>query len=200
MSDSIKKLRQSNAALITAAEQAYDWSGVFPTVCLPGVGPLEAGELAQNRSQMVRNFKRHKNGMVGLLSSPKGLAILVRTVPVRNDHPSDLAKRFFDPDRFLVTRTKTSNLATGSITLNDSVVLKSPFGFPLGMRTNDPTVVLVPDGSSALFSPNEETVVAYQRSRLVLSIRQLNRGTFKNREIMEPSGSDWAILLGRNPI
>lgn len=197
MSNFIKTPQQNSTALIAAAEQAYDWSGVLPAACLPGITPL-AGALPQNKSQMVRDFKRHKNGLVGLQSGSKGIAILLRTLSVSGDRPSELTSRFFDPDRFLVTRTKTVNLAGGRMSLADTVVLKSSFGFPMGMRTNDPSIVLVPDGSWALFSPVEEAVIAYRRSGLVVSIRQLNGGTFTNREIMEPSSDDWADLLGRN--
>lgn len=198
MSNFIKASRQNSAALIAAAEQAYDWSGVLPAACLPGIAPLAGGAPPQNRSQMVRDFKRNKNGMVGLPSGSRGIAILQRNVPVGDDCPSELASRFFNPDRFLVTRTKTVNLAKARVSLADIVVLRSSFGFPMGMKTNDPTILLVPDGSWALFPTNEEAVVAYRHSGLVISTRRLNGGTFTNREIMEPSSDDWAALLGRN--
>ena len=198
MSDFVTASKQKSAAVIAAAEQAYEWSGVLPAACLPGVAPLAEGVLSQTKAEMVRDFRRHKNGLVGLPSSSKGLAILLRNVPVDEDHPTKLAKRFFDPDRFLVTRTKTVNLAEGRLSLVDTVVVKSPFGFPFGMRTNDPNIVLVPDYSWALFSTYDETVVAYRHSNLVVSIKQLNGGTFTNREIMKPSSDDWAALLGRD--
>lgn len=86
------------------------------------------------------------------------------------------------------------------MSLADTVVLKSFCGFPMGMRTNDPTIVLVPDGSWALFPTNKETVVAYKRSGVIVSITQREGGTFANREIMEPSPHDWAALLGRDAI
>ena len=198
MSNFVTAAKQKSADLIVAAEQAYEWSRVIPAACLPGVAPLSGGALAQTRSQMVRDFKRHKNGMVGLPNGSKGIVILLRTVSVGDDRPSELASRFFDPDRFLVTRTKTVNLAEGRLSIHDTVVLKSSFGFPMGKRSNDPSIVIVPDGSCALFSTEEETVIAYKRSGLIVSIRQLNGGNFKNREIMEPSPHDWAALLWRD--
>jgi hypothetical protein len=199
MPDFIEASQQNSAALIATAKQAYDWSGVLPAACLPGIAPLAGGALSQTKSQMVQDFKRHKKAMVGLPSSSKGLAILLRKVPVDDDRPSELTSRFFDSDRFLVTRTKTINLAKGRMSLAETVVLKSFCGFPMGMRTNDPTIVLVPDGSWALFPTKKETIVAYRHSSLVVSIKQLNGGTFSNREIMNPSSDDWAALLGRDP-
>lgn len=43
MSNFFKASRQNSAALIAAAEQAYDWSGVLPAACLPGIAPLAGG-------------------------------------------------------------------------------------------------------------------------------------------------------------
>lgn len=198
MSEVFVTSKQTNAALIAAAQQAFGWSGVFPAACLPGRVPLSQGALAQSEAQMVRDFKRHKKSLVGLRSSSKGLAILVRNVPVGVDRPSELARRFFDPERYLVTRTKTVDLAESRITLIDTVVIKSPFGFPLGMRTKDPSIVLVPDDSWALFSTAGETVIGFQRASLAMSLQQLDGGTFTNRDIMELSPDDWAALLGRD--
>lgn len=113
MSDFIETSQHNSAALIATAKQAYDWSGVLPAACLPGIGPLAEGALSQTKSQMVQDFKRHKKSMVGLPSSSKGLAILLRNVLGDDDSPSELAHHFFDPDRFLVTRTRTVDLAKG---------------------------------------------------------------------------------------
>lgn len=198
MSDFTKATQQNSSTLIATAEQAYDWSGVLPAACLPGLTPLAGGTLSQTKSQMVRDFMRYTNCMVGLRSGTNGVAILNRSVPVDDDRPSELASRFFDPDRFLVTRTKTINLAEERMSLIETVVVRSPFGFPVGMRTNDPTIVLVPDSSWALFSTEEATVISYGCSGLIVSIEHLNGGTFTNREIMKPSSDDWAALLGRN--
>jgi hypothetical protein len=188
--------KQTSAAMIAAAEQAYDWSGVYPAACLPGIEPLAEGALSQTKAQMVRDFKRHKGALVGLRSSAKCLAILRREVPVGDDRPSELVRRFFDPDRFLVTRTKLVNLGDRRISIADTVVIKSPFSFPCGMSTNDPSIELEPDGSWALFSTGNERVIGYRRSGLAFSIKQLNDGTFTNREIMDPTSHDWAALFG----
>lgn len=197
MSDLIIATKQTTASLIAAAEQAYNWTGVFPAACLPGIAPLTEGALSQTKDQMVRDFKRHKNGLVGIQSGSNGIAILMRRVPVRDDLPSELAKRFFDPDRFLVTRTKTVNLRGGRVSLVDTVIIKSRFSFPCGMSTNDPSVVLVPDGSWALFATDHERVIGYRNLGLAISIQQINGGTFANREILKLSSHDCASLFSR---
>jgi hypothetical protein len=196
----ITEPKPKTSALIEEAKQAYEWSGVLPTSCWPGVGPISQGALSQTQSQMLRDCKRNKNGLVGLPSAPKGLAILVRKVLVGEDYPSQLAERFFDPDTFLVTRTKTINLRDGRIALNETVVVKSPFDFPCGMKTNDPSIVVAPNHSWALFATKGERVIAFRRSGVIVSIQQLNGGTFTNREIMDPSSYDWAILQGGAPL
>jgi hypothetical protein len=41
-------------------------------------------------------------------------------------------------------------------------------------------------------------VTGPRRSGLIVSIRRFNGGSFRNRDIMEPSSDDWAALLGRD--
>jgi hypothetical protein len=197
MSDFIITSKPRNGALIADAEKAYKWSGVYPASCLPGIAPLAEGPRAQTMAQMARDFKRNKNGLIGLPSGSKALALLLHRGSLNDDTSSEQEKLFFDPDKFLVTRTKTVDLNEGRISIAHTVVIKSPFNFPLGMSTVDPNIVLVPDDSWALFSTGGEKVIAYRRAGLAVSIRQLNGGTFDNRELMELSSNDWASLLGR---
>lgn len=197
MSDFIITPKLINGALVADAGTAYQWSGVYPASCLPGIAPLAEGPRAQTKAQMARDFKRNKKGLIGLPSGSKTLAILLHKALVDRDDPSEQEKLFFDPDKFLVTRTKTVNLRKNQISIVHTVVIKSKFGFPFGMQTRDPNIILVPDNSWALFSTRGERVVAYKRSGLMVSIQQLNGGTFENRELMEPSPNDWASLLGR---
>lgn len=190
------KINMDNSHLMAEAKHAHSWSGVYPAACLPGLAPLSDGPSPKSMMQMQRDFNRHELALIGLGDS-KDLAILHRTLSADSNGSSKLADEFFDPDRYLITRTETVNLASGKTTLTDTVVVKTPIRFPRGKRTSDPNIVVVPEDSWNLFSTKGTTTIVYQHMGLAVSLWQLNKGNFTNRGIMELSGNAVAALFGR---
>lgn len=190
------KKYMGNNHLITDAKHAHHWSGVYPAACLPGFAPLSEGPAPKSMAQMLHDFSRHEQALIGLGAS-ENLSILLRTSSADNTCKSQLADEFFDPDRYLITRTETVDLTTGKTSLTDTVVVKTRIKFPRGKRTNDPNIVVVPDDSWNLFSTDGTTTVVYQNMGLAVSLWQLNGGNFTNRTIMELSDHALTVLFGR---